>query len=58
MFIKRSLRPMTKLGSARYSPKMPSTTFRLSFGGVAMVRFKVDTIDMCMLQVSSELELQ
>jgi hypothetical protein len=29
---------------------MPSSTFRLSFGGVAMVRFSVATTDMCELR--------
>jgi hypothetical protein len=37
-------------------PNMPSNTFRLSFGGVAMVRFSDEAIDMYQLWLLAKLE--
>jgi hypothetical protein len=42
--------------SGRYIPNMPSSTLRLSFGGVAMVRFSEAAIDMYQLRYLGELE--
>jgi hypothetical protein len=42
--------------SGKYIPNMPSSTLRLSFGGVAMVRFSEAAIDMYQLRYLGELE--